>query len=258
MVIKENNFWKQTLKNIRFIPRLDIKNNFLIKGINLEGLRKIGNPNEFAKKYYKNGADEILFIDCVASLYGRNSLNEIIRKSVEDIYVPITVGGGIRSIEDIEKLLNCGADKVAINTAAVNNPDLINSAVNKYGSSTIVISIEAKKKAENIWEVYVNNGRDKTGKNLLDWVIEIQNRGAGEILLTSVDNEGTRNGFDIEMYAQLNDICNIPIIASGGMGTSKDIVDLVYHADIQAVAFADIIHYNRASILEIKNFYNEN
>ena len=110
MVIEENNIWKQTLKNIRFIPRLDIKNNFLIKGINLEGLRKIGNPNEFAKKYYKNGADEILFIDCVASLYGRNSLNEIIRKSVEDIYVPITVGGGIRSIEDVEKLLNCGAD----------------------------------------------------------------------------------------------------------------------------------------------------
>lgn len=246
------------MTSIRFIPRLDIKNNFLIKGINLEGLRKIGDPNTFAKQYYQDGADEILFIDCVASLYGRNSLNDIIRKSVEDIYVPITVGGGIRSTEDVENLLNCGADKVAINTAAVINPELINNVANKYGSSTIVISIEAKKNSTTSWEVYVNNGRDKTGKNLFDWIIEIQKRGAGEILLTSIDNEGTRNGFDIEMYSQLNKICNIPIIASGGMGKPSDIIDLLNLADIQAVAFADIVHYKRKTILEIKNFIKEN
>tara|TARA_B100001059_G_C17816357_1_gene575512 strand:+ start:946 stop:1683 length:738 start_codon:yes stop_codon:yes gene_type:complete len=239
------------MKYFRVIPRLDIKGNNLIKSINLEGLRKIGDPNFYAKKYYEEGADEILYVDCVASLYGRNSLNDIIQKSLKDIYVPITVGGGIRTVENVEEMLNCGADKVAINTAAVNNPSLINNIANKYGSSTVVVSIEAKKNDKD-WEVYTNNGRDKTGINVKNWIQDIQTRGAGEILLTSVDREGTKKGFDIDLYLEMNKLCNVPLIASGGMGNINDSIELLKKTKIDAIAIADILHYNREKLSTIK------
>ena len=162
------------MRNIRVIARLDIKNNYLIKGIHLEGLRKLGNPYDFAQNYFKSGIDEIIYMDSVASLYNRNSLNEIIQETSKNIFIPITVGGGIRSIDDAYKILRSGADKIAINTAAIKNPRLVEDLSNRFGSSTIVISVEAKKKENNIWEAYTNNGREKTGLDVIKWSIEAE------------------------------------------------------------------------------------
>ena len=184
---------------MRIIPRIEIKNNFVIKGINLEGLRKIGDPNILGKKYYLDGADELLFMDVVASLYGRNNIFEIIKKITKDIFIPITVGGGIRNIEDIQKALNSGADKVFINSAAVKNPNFIKEAVSVFGSSTIVVSIETRKNKKNFWEIFIHNGREETGIELKNWLKKIQQLKCGEILITSIDNEGTRKGFDLDL-----------------------------------------------------------
>ena len=173
--------------NIRLIARLDIKGPNLIKGIHLEGLRVIGDPNKYAKKYYDQGVDEIIYMDTVASLYGRNNLSDIVKKTVQDVYVPITVGGGIRSIDDVKFLLRCGAEKIAINTAATKRPELIREVSRKFGSQCMVLSIEAKKTKDGNWEVYTENGRQKTGKDVLEWAKEGESYEAGEILLTSVD-----------------------------------------------------------------------
>ena len=205
--------------NIRLISRLDIKGPNLIKGIHLEGLKKIGNPNEFATKYYNEGIDEILYMDIVASLYGRNNLQSIIRDTVKNIYVPITVGGGIKSIEDARDILKCGAEKIAINTAATKNPDLIKQISNRFGSQSIVVSIEAKKISDNKWEVYTENGREKTGMDVLEWAQKVDKLNAGEILLTSIDNEGTQKGFDNTLIKTVSNNVSIPVIASGGMGS---------------------------------------
>jgi cyclase len=244
--------------NIRIIPRLDIKNKNLIKGINLEGLRVMGDPNKFAIDYYNQGADEILFMDCVASLYGRNSLNDIIKNVVKNIFIPITVGGGIRSVNDVSLILNSGADKVAINSAAVNNPELIKKIANKFGSQCLVLSIEAKKINNNKWEVYINNGREKTGIDVFDWIQIGCSYGAGEILLTSIDNEGTRKGLDLELIKAAAKLCKIPLIVSGGVGKEEHILDVIKVADIDAIAIADILHYKRSTIKNIKNFLRIN
>ena len=241
------------MRKIRLIPRLDIKGPNLIKGIHLEGLRVIGSPNEHALKYYQQGADELIYMDCVASLYGRNSLDDIIQSTAKDVFVPITVGGGIRSVEDATNLLRCGADKVAVNTAAVANPQLISEISQRFGSQCMVLSIEAKQVDPNKWEVYVDNGRERTGLNVVDWIKKGVDLGAGEILLTSVDREGTRKGFDIPLLQAVTQEVSVPVIASGGMGNPKDMIDAVLEGKTDAIAMADILHYERASIDDIRS-----
>jgi cyclase len=238
----------------RIIARLDVKNDFVIKGIHLEGLRKVGNPNELAKKYYLQGIDELLFIDAVAAYYDRNSLTDIIKKTCKDVFVPITVGGGIRSIEDIQLALNAGADKVAINTMAVKYPNFIKEASQVFGSQCIVCSIEAKKNGENKWEVYTDNGREPSGKDVIDWVQEAEMLGAGEILVTSVDKEGTKKGFDIELNKAISEIASIPVISSGGAGSASDVADVFLNSNTDAVAIASVFHYEIEKIDNLKNY----
>ena len=241
------------MRKIRLIARLDIKGPNLIKGIHLEGLRVIGSPNEHALKYYQQGADELIYMDCVASLYGRNSLGDIIQSTAKDVFVPITVGGGIRSVGDATNLLRCGADKVAVNTAAVANPQLISEISQRFGSQCMVLSIEAKQVDPNKWEVYVDNGRERTGLNVVDWIKKGVDLGAGEILLTSVDREGTQKGFDIPLLQAVTQEVSVPVIASGGMGKPEDMIDAVLQGQTDAVAMADILHYNRATLGDIRS-----
>jgi|TARA_B100000029_G_C17608628_1_gene968447 cyclase len=243
------------MKNTRIIARLDVKNSNLIKSINLEGLKVVGNPNDFAKKYYDQGVDELLFMDCVATLYGRNNLSEIISQSTKDIFVPIAVGGGIRTVQDAQNLLKSGADKVAINTAAVQNPNFISELANVIGSQSVVLSIEAKKR-NNFWEVYTSNGRDPTGKNVIDWVKESEKLGAGEVLLTSVDQEGTRKGFDIDLIKSVTNSIRLPVICSGGYGETTHAKKLIENCEVDAIAIADAFHYSRATVREIKKTLN--
>ena len=240
-------------QNIRLIARLDIKGSNLIKGVHLEGLRVIGNPQHYAYRYYEQGADELIYIDAVASLYGRNHLADIIRKAVKNIFVPLTVGGGIRSVEDAAAVLRAGADKVAINTAAVENPDLITQIAGKFGDQCMVLSVEAKQLSNQGWEVLTENGRERSGRDVVEWVAEAVDRGAGEILLTSVDREGTRKGFDVDLLRAVSQSVNVPIIASGGMGRLKDAIDAVNKGGADAIAMADILHYERASIGDVRN-----
>jgi len=242
------------MNKIRIIARLDVKNDFVIKGIQLEGLRKVGNPNEMARMYYSQGVDEIIFMDAVAAYYDRNSLSEIIEKTCKDVFVPITVGGGIRKIEDIQIALNAGADKTAINTRAVQNPNFIKEASEVFGSQCIVSSIDAKKIANNKWEVYVDNGREPTGKDVVAWAQEVEKLGAGEIMLTSIDNEGTKNGFDIELNKIVSEVVTIPIITSGGAGKKEDVADVIHKTDIDAVSIASLFHYNIESIDKLKEY----
>lgn len=242
------------MNNIRIIPRLDIKGPNLIKGINLEGLRVLGLPNDFAKNYYHQGADELLYMDSVASLFGRNHLGDTIKNAVKDIFIPITVGGGIRSVNDAEEVLQVGGDKVAINSAAVTNPQLITDIAMRFGSQSTIISIEAKQLTQNKWEVYTKNGRERSGLDVLDWAKLCESNGAGEILLTSIDKEGTRKGFDIDLVKAVSELVSIPIIASGGMGCLDDLVKVINEGDVQAVAIADLLHYKRSNIREIREF----
>jgi cyclase len=241
------------VRNTRLIARLDIKGPNLIKGIHLEGLRVIGKPNEYALRYYEQGADELIYIDCVASLYGRNSLSDIVQNAAQNVFVPMTVGGGIRSIDDAMHILRCGADKVAINTAAVATPGLITKIARKFGSQCMVLSIEAKRVGPDRWEAYTDNGREDTGLDVIEWVKRGVALGAGEVLLTSVDQEGTRKGFDISLVRAVTGEVSVPVIASGGMGTPKDMVDVVKTGGADAVAMADILHYSRATIADIRD-----
>lgn len=240
------------MSNIRLIARLDIKGSNLIKGIQLEGLRVIGLPNEYALRYYRQGVDELIYMDCVASLYGRNHLIEIIKSAAKDIFVPMTVGGGIRSIDDVTEILRAGADKVAVNTAAVANPKLITDIARRFGSQCMILSIEAKQMGPEQWEVYTNNGRDRSGLDVIEWVKRGVALGAGELLLTSVDREGTRKGFDVALVKAVSAEVSIPVIASGGMGKSQDVIPVVRDGGADAVAMADILHYNRAMIGDIR------
>tara|TARA_Y100000590_G_scaffold146970_1_gene168812 strand:- start:689 stop:1435 length:747 start_codon:yes stop_codon:yes gene_type:complete len=240
------------MRKIRLIARLDIKSSNLVKPINLEGLRVVGEPNFFAKKYYKEGVDELIFMDCVATLYGRNNLSSIIKKATRDIFIPITVGGGIRNLDDAKNILNCGADKVAVNTAAVNNPEFISELANAIGSQSVVLSIEAKKRNKNYWEIYTSNGREPTGLNAYDWIKKAVKLGAGEILLTSVDKEGTRKGFDVELMNMASKTTDVPIIASGGFGKVDHLAEVINFGQVDAIAIADAIHYKRISVSDLK------
>lgn len=233
------------------IARLDVKNEFVIKGIHLEGLRKVGNPNELAKMYYASGIDEIVFIDCVASLYNRNNLFPVIRKASEEVFVPITIGGGLRSVDDVAMALDSGADKVAINTAAVHSPHLIEDVAKKYGSQCVVASIQTKKVSTG-WEAYVDAGREKTGLSALDWAKRLVELGAGELLVTSIDQEGTKSGFDTDVAAAINEAVNIPVIVSGGYGQPRHIGELLKRTHPSALCFASVLHYRTASVLDLK------
>jgi len=238
---------------MRIIARIDIKNEYVIKGIHLEGLRKVGDPNEMARKYYAGGIDEIIFMDIVASLYERNNLFHIIEKACEEVFIPITVGGGLRTLEDIEQALNSGADKVAINTFGIRNPEFIREAALKYGSQCIIGSIEAKRKGDR-WEAYVDNGREKTGVDVLEWAARLEELGAGEILLTSVDQEGTQKGFDVELVRKVNEIVSLPVILSGGMGRLDHISEVVDQTCPSALAFAAVFHYDQLTVSDIKEY----
>lgn len=242
------------MRNIRLIARLDIKGPNLIKGIHLEGLRVMGSPNEHAIRYYQQGADELIYMDCVASLYGRNNLAEIVSAAAKNIFVPMTVGGGIRSVEDATQILRAGADKVAVNTAAVATPRLITDISRRFGSQCMVLSIEAKQVRPGQWEAYTDNGREHTGLDVIEWVKQGVALGAGEVLLTSVDREGTRKGFDIELVKAVTSEISVPVIASGGMGKPEDLVNVVVEGGADAVAMADILHYKRSDINEIRLF----
>jgi len=239
-------------RRVRLIARLDIKGPNLIKGIHLEGLKVIGSPNEYAKRYYDQGADELIYMDAVASLYGRNNLSEVVQAAARDIFIPMTVGGGIRNVDDVQNLLRCGADKVAVNTAAVHNPQLISQIAHKFGSQCMVLSVEAKKKSEGHWEVYTDGGRERTGKDVLQWISQAVQLGAGEVLLTSVDCEGTRKGFDLELIESVTKLVSIPVIASGGMGNVAHMVDVVQKSGADAVAMADILHYERSDLVALR------
>jgi len=231
------------LKYVRIIPRLDIKGPNLVKGIHLEGLRVLGKPEEFAKLYYDQGADELIYQDTVASLYQRNSLTDIITRTVENIFIPLTVGGGLRSLDDINKVLRSGADKISINTAAIKDPDFINRASRAFGSSTIVVAIEAIRQSDNSYLAFTDNGREYTGVEVLSWVKEVEQRGAGEILLTSIDREGTGNGFDLELIKLVTDKVCIPVIAHGGVANITHITDSIINSKADAVAIASMLHY---------------
>ena len=232
------------MPNVRLIARLDVKGPNLIKGVHLEGLRVIGDPQEYASRYYEQGADELIYIDIVASLYGRSKLTEIVRRTAHDVFVPMTVGGGIRSIDDVFDLLRAGADKVAINTAAVRRPALISEVSRRFGSQAMVLSIEAKRRP-NGWEVYTDCGREHSGLDAVEWARLGVKSGAGEILVTSIDREGTRKGFDVELTRAISEAVRVPVIASGGYGQPSHLVDVVNIGAADAVAIADALHYNR-------------
>jgi len=246
--------------HVRLIARLDIKGPNLIKGVHLEGLRVIGDPQEHATRYYEQGADELLYVDIVASLYGRNNLVDIVRHAAEDVFVPMTVAGGIRSVDDVREILRAGADKVAINTAAVQRPELIGEVSRRFGSQCMVLSIEAKRTRAGYdvgyedyggatrWEAYTDNGREHTGFEVVEWAERACELGAGEILLTSVDREGTREGFDVELIRAVADAVPIPVIASGGFGRPEHLVEAAQQGRADALAFADALHYQRTDL----------
>ena len=236
----------------RLIARIDVKNEFAIKGINLEGLRKVGDPNHLALNYYSSGIDEIVFMDAVAAYYDRNSLSHIIQKATNNIFVPITVGGGIRNIQDIQDALNSGADKVAINTGAIQSPDFLRDASRIFGSQAIVASIEAKQVSQNKWVAYTDNGREPTEIDVLDWIKKVEELGAGEIMLTSVDKEGTKSGFDLLLNKVAAETCSIPLIVCGGAGNHYDCIEAIKQEGVDAIAIASILHYDIDSINNIK------
>lgn len=241
---------------VRLIARLDVKGENLIKGIHLEGLRVIGDPQQYARQYYEQGADELIYMDIVASLYGRSNLVEIVRRTARDVFVPLTVGGGIRSIDDVTDLLRAGADKVAINTAAVHRPELIKEVAQKFGSQCMVLSIEAKRHGNQHWEIYTDCGREKSGIDAIEWIKRGIELGAGEILLTSIDQEGTRKGFDLDLLKAVEDISPVPVIVSGGYGEPQHLRDAIT-CGADALAFADTLHYKRASLHDLRGIAAE-
>jgi cyclase len=235
---------------LRLIARLDVKGPDLIKGVHLEGVRKLGDPHAFALRYYEEGIDEILFIDAVASLYGRNNLLEMVSRTAERVFIPITVGGGLRSVDDVRDALRAGADKVAINTAAVKRPELISEVAERFGSQCLVLSVQAKRRPGG-WEAYVDLGREHTGLDAVDWAERGVALGAGEVLITSVDQEGTGKGFDLELTRTIAERVRVPVIASGGFARVEHLVE-VARAGADAVAIGSALHYGRLSLAQIR------
>lgn len=243
--------------NVRIIPRLDIKGPNLVKGIHMEGLRVLGKPETFARYYYEMGADELMYVDIVASLYNRNSLHDIVTRTAKEIFIPLTVAGGIRTLEDIRDVLRAGADKVSLNTAALKTPDIIRKASRKFGSSTIVVTIEAIKQPDGAYLAYMNNGREFTGMEVLQWARQLEELGAGEIVVTSVDREGTGSGYDIELTKMVAEAVSIPVVAHGGAGTLENIRLVIKDGKASAVALASALHYEVIKNMEMKGNYRK-
>ena len=239
------------LKN-RIIPCLDVKNGRVVKGINFVDLKDAGDPVEQAKIYSDGGADEICFLDITASNENRDTIYDVVKETSKKCFVPLTVGGGVRSVDDINKLLNCGADKVSINTAAVQNPNVVEESSKKFGSQCIVVAIDAKKKGD-IWEIFTHGGRKETGINAIEFALNMEKSGAGELLVTSMDKDGTQSGYDIELMKTISESVNIPVIASGGVGTLDHLVDGI-KSGASAVLAASIFHYGTYSVNEAKQY----
>lgn len=230
---------------VRIIPKLEIKGENLVKGIRFDGLRVLGSPHRIAKHYYDHGADELIYVDIVASLYDRNNLLDIVTKTASDIFIPLTVGGGIRTLDDIQNALLAGADKVAINTAAIKEPSFIRKAANRFGSSTIVVQIETQKRAEGKYEAFTDNGRESTGFDALEWAKQVIDLGAGEILLTSVDRDGTGMGIDLSLVQIISDASNVPVVVGGGVGKIQDAVEAIQTNRIDGLTIASCFHYEQ-------------
>ena len=248
----------ETKKKNRVIARLDIKGSNLIKGISFEGLRVLGSPIKFAEKYYNEGIDELIYIDTVATLYGRNNLLDLVKKVGEKVFIPITVGGGIRSVEDARNFLNAGADKVGVNTAAVNNPEILKEISSRFGNQCLVLIIDAKKVGDNKWEVFTENGRERTGKDVVKWAQEANKLGIGEILLTSIDKDGTLKGPEIDLVTEVKKVVNIPLVASGGIGEISHIKNLFDKTHNYNLAIGTALHKKILEINEIKKFLKNN
>ena len=233
---------------------MDVKGANLVKGIHLEGLRVVGNPIERAEHYYHSGADEILYMDIVASLFGRNSLLELVQQTVQRINIPVTVGGGLRSVDDVWAALRAGADKVAINTAAVGRPQLLREIAERFGSQCVVCSVEYMRTIEGKLEIFTDNGRERTGLELFDWISTIASLGVGEILLTSIEQEGTGKGCDLAILKQVQDMVSVPVVASGGIGSVEHLRDVFKSVGCSAVAVASELHYGRMEVAAAKNY----
>ena len=239
----------------RIIPCLDVKDGKVVKGINFKGLINVGDPVELGKYYYEAGADELVFLDVTATNEGRGIMEKVVEKVSENIFIPFTVGGGICSIEDIKRILRAGADKLSLNSAAVKDKQLIKSGSYYFGNQCIVLAVDAKRNREmGRWEVMVNGGRINTGIDALRWIEEAVKLGAGEILLTSMDADGTKSGFDIELTKAVNNIVNVPVIASGGAGKKEDFYEVFKYAKADAALAASLFHYNQLEILELKDY----
>ena len=238
----------------RIIPCLDIKNGRVVKGINFVNLVDAGDPSEQAKFYSENGADEICFLDITASNENRDIILEVVRKTSQNCFVPLTVVGGVRELKDISNLLNSGADKVSINTAAVNDSKIVKEGAQKFGSQCIVVAVDAKKVDNNKWEVFTHGGRNPSGKNVMDYVKEVEDLGAGEILLTSMDRDGTKKGYDLDLTKKVSNIVNIPVIASGGVGKPEHLHEGLKIGNASAVLAASIFHFGEFSIKEVKEY----
>ena len=244
-------------RKIRIIPKLEIKGENLIKGVQLEGLRILGDPSKYAREYYADGADEIIYYDVVASLFGRNSLLNVVKKTASEIFIPLTVGGGVRSTGDVRDLLQVGADKISVNTAAIRRPKLITEIAEQFGSQCCVVEVQTKFAGNGKWMALIENGREHSGKDAVEWACEAAKLGAGELLLTSVDRDGTKSGMDKILINEISGRVNIPIIASGGVGGPDDVVDALKNNVVNAVAIGSILHYHLHSIQEVKKITSE-
>lgn len=243
-------------RSFRLIPRLDVKMDWLIKGVQMEGWRKVGDPATFAADYASSGADELLFMDVVASLYERNSLHDIIRKVASSVFIPMTVGGGIRTVADVSMMLACGADKVAINTAATRHPELISEIANRFGSQATVVSIEAVKHS-GTWMAMTDNGRNHTGRDAIRWAKEAEEKGAGEIIITSVDRDGLGTGYDHELVKLVTEQVRVPVVCGGGLGTTAHLRELITKTDASAASIAQALHWKKLQMSDLRTTLSE-
>ena len=242
----------------RIIPCLDVHAGRVVKGINFINLQDAGDPVETAKAYNEAGADELVFLDITASSDARDIMIDVVARTAEQVFIPLTVGGGIRSVEDFRRILKTGADKISINSSAFNNPTLITEAAIRYGNQCVVVAVDAKRREGGGWNVYINGGRIDTGKDALEWIAEAEKRGAGEILLTSMDADGTKAGYDVELTRAVSDMVNIPVIASGGAGALPHFKDIITEGKADAVLAASLFHYGELTIDEVKDYLEDN
>lgn len=238
----------------RIIPCLDVNNGRVVKGVNFVNLRDAGDPVEIAAMYNKSLADEIVFLDITASSDARNIMLDVVARTAEQVFIPLTVGGGIRSVEDFRAILSAGADKIAVNSAAIKRPELINEAAERFGNQCVVVAIDAKRRDTSGYDVYLNGGRVNTGKDALEWAVEAERRGAGEILLTSMDCDGTKAGYDLELTRKISDAVSIPVIASGGAGTMEHFAQALTEGGAEAALAASLFHYREMEIIDLKKY----